>query len=125
MTTEPEDHYGKTLKLVRADLEKITGSIVEAMTKAAETQLKFVIPLGSEEVMEHAYHQEKLDLRLMGNSEAADFLGVTRSRILQLRNARTLRFPKPLAELAAGPVWLAVDIERWARSWRLRKGTRT
>lgn len=50
---------------------------------------------------------------LMGVAEVADFLGVTRQRVHQLRQGEG--FPAPAAELKAGPVWESADVERWAR----------
>lgn len=51
---------------------------------------------------------------LMGIAEIAGFLGVTRTRVHQLRTQGDL--PPVYDTLAMGPVWLRVDIEAWARS---------
>jgi predicted DNA-binding transcriptional regulator AlpA len=48
---------------------------------------------------------------LMGAAEAARELGVTRQRVNQL--AQTEAFPKPVAVLDAGRIWLAADIRAW------------
>lgn len=50
---------------------------------------------------------------LMGNAEVAALLGVSRQRVLQL--AQSPAFPKPVAELAAGKIWLRAEVEQWAR----------
>lgn len=50
---------------------------------------------------------------LMGATEIADLLGVSRQRVQQL--AKTEGFPAPHDVLTMGAVWLKVDIERWAR----------
>ena len=50
---------------------------------------------------------------LMGIAEIADLLGVSRTRIHQLRAAGAL--PDAYDTLAMGPVWLREDVERWAR----------
>lgn len=50
---------------------------------------------------------------LMGIAEIAELLGVSRTRVHQLRAADAL--PAPYDALAMGPVWLREDIERWAR----------
>lgn len=50
---------------------------------------------------------------LMGATEIAELLGVTRQRVQQL--AKTDEFPKPYDVLTMGAVWLKVDIEQWAR----------
>jgi hypothetical protein len=49
----------------------------------------------------------------MGAAEVARFLGVSRQRVLQLRERPD--FPAPVSRLASGPIWESVDIERWAR----------
>lgn len=50
---------------------------------------------------------------LMGIAEIADLLGVSRTRVHQLRKESAL--PDPYDSLAMGPVWLREDVERWAR----------
>jgi len=55
----------------------------------------------------------RMTYRLMGVAEVAELLGVSRQRVTQL--AKTEAFPEPIAHLAAGPVWQAEDVERWAR----------
>ena len=48
---------------------------------------------------------------LLGVAEIAVLLGVSRQRVHQL--AAHDDFPKPTAELSAGKVWDAGDIEAW------------
>ena len=50
---------------------------------------------------------------LMGQTEIADLLGVSRQRAQQLYRDGLL--PPVYDTLAMGPVWLKVDIEEWAR----------
>jgi hypothetical protein len=52
---------------------------------------------------------------LIGISEIAELLGVTRQRASQL--ARTATFPLPAAELASGPVWLEPNIRQFVANW--------
>jgi len=59
-------------------------------------------------------------VKLMGNYEVAVRLGVTKQRVHQLRSTRN--FPKPIEVLACGPVWRAMDIESFARTWTRRPG---
>jgi len=51
---------------------------------------------------------------LVGITEIAEMLGVSRQRVGQL--AATASFPEPAARLAAGPVWEREAVEEWARS---------
>lgn len=58
------------------------------------------------------------DIRLMGTAEIADRLGVTPARINQITDSVKLDFPRPLARLRMGQVWLADDVEAWIREHR-------
>ena len=50
---------------------------------------------------------------LMGAQEIGDLLGVSRQRVWQLVERED--FPKPVAKLAQGRVWLKADVVTWAR----------
>jgi len=52
------------------------------------------------------------DADVMGTSEVAAHLGVSRQRVLVI--AKQDGFPKPLAVLKMGNVWRGEDIRRWA-----------
>lgn len=54
----------------------------------------------------------KLDL--MGVTEVRELLGVSRQRVHQLIHDDPT-FPKPVAELASGRIWLKQDVSAWAR----------
>lgn len=49
--------------------------------------------------------------KLLGAAEVCRLLGIQRMTLKRLREAK--RFPKPKAELAAGPVWTLGQIERY------------
>ncbi len=51
---------------------------------------------------------------LAGTSEVAEILGVSKQRVNQLMAKD--HFPKPVARLAATPVWLRVEMELYARA---------
>lgn len=57
---------------------------------------------------------------LVGISEIADLLGTSRQRASEL--ARTPRFPSPLADLAAGPVWFKPTIAKFIAEWDRKPG---
>lgn len=57
---------------------------------------------------------------LVGITEIADLLGTSRQRASEL--ARSRKFPAPLAELAAGPVWPKRTIARFVEEWDRRPG---
>ena len=58
---------------------------------------------------------------LVGVTEVAGLLGVSRQRVTQLD--RDLDdFPRPLARLAAGPVWVAAEVRAFEHRWARRPG---
>ena len=61
--------------------------------------------------------------QLLGATEIAKRLGVTRSCIQYYTKTAPLCFPRPQAELARGRVWLWSDVEHWAnlRGMRVRE----
>jgi hypothetical protein len=59
---------------------------------------------------------------VVGATEAARMLGVSRQRLYQL--AERDDFPPPMVQLAAGPVWLSDSIRAFERSWDRRPGRR-
>ena len=59
-------------------------------------------------------HEEPL--RLIGAHEIRDWLGVSRQRVYQL--AGQADFPKPVATLAQGKIWLVDDIAAWIGTHR-------
>ncbi len=52
------------------------------------------------------------DADLMGTSEVAALLGISRQRVLVI--ARQPGFPKPLAVLKMGNIWRGTDVRTWA-----------
>lgn len=59
---------------------------------------------------------------LVGSQEAVALLGVTRQRFHELRQSG--RFPAPLFELAATPVWVRSGVEAFVERWDRRPGRR-
>jgi len=57
---------------------------------------------------------------LVGAHEIRDMLGVSRQRVYQL--ATRSDFPKPIAELAQGKVWVLADIQAWISVYRAGQG---
>ncbi len=55
-------------------------------------------------------------MRVMGASEIADWLKVSRQRAYQITARRN--FPEPIAYLAMGQVWETRDVEAWIRKYR-------
>jgi len=58
---------------------------------------------------------------LVGVSEIAELLGVSRARASEM--ARTAAsFPRPVAQLASGPVWTETSVRAFAEDWPRRPG---
>ena len=56
---------------------------------------------------------------LVGASEIATLLGVTRQRVHQL--SKEPGFPEPVAQLGLGSVWDTEDVQQWAEQHRPRR----
>jgi predicted DNA-binding transcriptional regulator AlpA len=59
---------------------------------------------------------------LVGVTEAAALLGWDRRRVVTYVDRGS--FPRPVAELASGRVWLRADVEAFARAFRRRQARR-
>ena len=59
---------------------------------------------------------------VMGVQEVREMLNITKQRLSQLR--RQGRFPEPMVELGATPVWLRTSIEHFVAGWDRRAGRR-
>ncbi|HEV3231792.1 MAG TPA: hypothetical protein VG245_06030 [Candidatus Dormibacteraeota bacterium] len=57
---------------------------------------------------------------LVGVAELATLLGVSRQRVSQLGDSNA--FPRPVAQLAAGPVWLRQHVGRFVETWNRQPG---
>lgn len=55
-------------------------------------------------------------MNLMGSWEIQKRLGVSSQRVNQIATKES--FPRPVAVLAAGRIWLSEDIERWIAKYR-------
>jgi hypothetical protein len=53
-------------------------------------------------------------LNLVGVTEIAEMLGVSRQRVDQIMRTDSA-FPAPVAELHAGRIWLRDEVEVWGR----------
>ena len=53
-------------------------------------------------------------LDLVGVAEIAEMLGVSRQRVDAITRTHS-DFPKPVAELASGRIWMRRDVLTWAR----------
>lgn len=63
----------------------------------------------------YCHHVEPTGQELMGVSEIAEYLGVSRQRVDALARTKA-DFPAPAASLQAGRVWRRQEVEAWAKS---------
>lgn len=60
---------------------------------------------------------------LVGVAETAEILRVSRQRVSELAKNRS--FPRPVADLASGPVWIAAAVRSFGSNWDRRPGPKT
>ncbi|MEX0755715.1 MAG: hypothetical protein WD556_11460 [Actinomycetota bacterium] len=77
-----------------------------------------VVEIATEAELEREISEPPIEL--VGATELAEMLGVTRQRASTLATSST--FPAPLARLASGPVWLKGSVLRFASEWERRPG---
>ncbi|MBI3975630.1 MAG: hypothetical protein HY334_04485 [Armatimonadetes bacterium] len=110
VTAGPTDAIGAAWELVRSAFRTVgfpgTPDIVRVEVETIDEQARRL--------------KEPTLPTFAGISEVAEILGVTRQRAHQL--AQTGSFPKPLASLAAGPIWNRHAIERFAERWTRQPG---
>lgn len=96
----------------------------EQITKAAKRAKMPKWPLLSVEVLRTDEHDRRLEIpnfpEVLGTTEVAELLGVTRQRLHQLRS--TGRFPAPMVDLAATPLWLKTTIDSFLETWNRSGG---
>ncbi len=69
--------------------------------------------------LEHRLNRPTLP-QLAGAQELAQKLGVSRQRFYELMKRKD--FPKPVVDLAAGPVWLAESVNHFMENWERKPG---
>lgn len=57
----------------------------------------------------------------MGQAEISDLLKISRARAYDLARNNS-RFPKPVAHLRAGPIFCAVEVHDFLRTWTRKPG---
>ena len=107
---------------VRDVLHRYSDDLVGVVQR----HLHKLMPLAVEIVMEASSRPVSSPdegLRLMGQAEIVEFLGLRhRQQLADLRKRISHPFPASVAELKMGPVWLARDVEEWAKGWTRKQG---
>ena len=119
VSAAPPDRFMVTLHLLAGD--------APAAVATAEKHMRMHFPINGQLAVEavlEAEHERRAEAptlpELVGASEVATMLGVTRQRVHQLREHPA--FPAPLVEVAMGPLWDARAVEAFARAWSRRPG---
>jgi hypothetical protein len=94
---------------LRADIPRLASHVTKAEAWKSDTLRRWAANPG---IVERA--------RLVGVTEVAEILGVTRQRASEISQKRD--FPAPLTVLAATPVWLASSVEGFAEDWIRKPG---
>jgi len=105
-----------------------------ALGEGSEIMQKALVEAGLPDwpvVRVEAVRQDRLEADLsesavpevLGVTEVAKLLGVTRQRLAVIRREHE-DFPKPFTELAATPLWYKEAITEWSKHWNRRPGPR-
>ena len=120
----PVVSFGPTGMSVRFNVTASTAQ--EAVEQALELFGGLSVPLDIEaleaetaEALERHINEPNAP-ELVGVAEVADLLGVSKQRVSELAKGHS--FPRPLAELAAGPVWDLASLQRFATNWKRLPG---
>ena len=120
------DHYDAQLSLQGADLAEVVRAALGVFAWAREAVGLPGWPFVELEAKTEALLDVELSKppfpEVVGATEAARMLGVSRQRLYQL--AKRDDFPPPMVQLAAGPVWLTNSIRAFEGSWDRRPGRR-
>jgi hypothetical protein len=112
-----------TVSVEATDADVAAAAALHQFRDAASKASIELGPVARVDVMDETYQERWLDeppVELVGVSEIAELLDVSRQRIRELRQQPG--FPAPLAELKAGPVWSRGSLDRFHRSWPRKPG---
>ncbi|MGH9013084.1 MAG: hypothetical protein ACRDZ1_03975 [Acidimicrobiia bacterium] len=120
------DRYGATFSVGEA-VATVADAVAlgcEIFTSLAEKSGLPVWSVVRAEALTFEEHDRDIETpnfpELVGVSEIAELLGVTRQRASAL--AQTREFPSPVATLASGPVWTRPSLNRFVEEWPRKDG---
>ncbi len=123
--TTDRTRYGATLSIDPADSPRsaIEVALHEFAVAARRAELPDW-PVVKVEALTHAELDAELASplvpELVGVSEVAELLGVSRQRASDLQNRHG--FPDPVAILASGPVWMRKQLNSFTSTWDRKPG---
>jgi hypothetical protein len=127
--SQARDRYG-ALFSVDEPLDSVVDALAlghEVFTALAEKAGLPAWPVARADAMTYEEQDRELAApnfpELVGVSEVAGLLGVTRQRASAL--AKSPAFPAPVAVLAAGPVWTRPSLNHFVEDWPRKNGRPT
>jgi hypothetical protein len=125
-TSSARDRYGAIFS-VEERVENVAAAVAVGYDVFTELAEKAGLPdwpveraeALTDDEQDHDLKRSRLP-ELVGVSEVADILGVTRQRASAL--AKSPDFPDPVATLASGPVWTRPSLTRFIDEWPRREG---
>lgn len=118
------ERYGATFSVDALVVDDAVRAGLSTFRSLAEKAGLPAWPIVQVEVMTYAEHDAELARpavpELVGTSEIAELLAVSRQRAHQL--AKSDAFPEPVQELSAGPVWARTSLDRFVEGWDRRPG---
>lgn len=113
---------------IAVEARNVTDAITDATCVVGENAKKAGLPkwpVLRVEALEWAQFEAELAKPnfpdIIGTTEVAELLGVSRQRLHELRTQG--RFPEPMTVLAASPIWMRPTVEAFLEAWP-RKGGR-
>ncbi|MGH2630859.1 MAG: helix-turn-helix transcriptional regulator [Actinomycetota bacterium] len=102
---------------------RVSHRAVDLLQTALDKAGVPTIGIANIEIVDERYADLQLEQepeRYVGTAEVAEYLGVSKQRVSELRSAG--RMPAPVAELRAGPVWTVSSLRRFVDNWDRRPG---
>jgi hypothetical protein len=116
--------FGVTLSIDGTSLPAAIDEATTLIEKAAAGAGMPAFTVAHVDAMTYSEHDRTLeetdDLQLVGVTEVAEILGVSRQRASELR--KRPGFPTPVAELASGPVWTRPLLDLFVEHWERKRG---
>lgn len=104
-----------------AALEKVIADVLRDAVRRGQNPQAMAASV--ERRIESFLARQPLAPTLVGVGEASEMIGLPKPRIARLREQG--RMPEPIAELAAGPVWIQPEVEELAATLARERAART
>ncbi len=107
---------------IHVEQESPVAAVASALAEIVEAVKLSIVAVEVVDEIEHERRANSATIpELVGASEAAEILGVSRQRVHQLHRENPA-FPAPLVQVAMGPLWHRAAVEAFAQRWERRPG---